>query len=204
MVCFREGARQVSRVTHQFPGLLTELPDSVIDSVQWLPGGEVQEVEGVVKVGKCLGEVEEAVKPCGRLGCFRQVFTQVVESLRAVRAPPVQPEAPERSLSLGNGAYIEVAMHRRLVDSIESTIFLTLTAGEVEETLEGCHTFPRVAYPFNREVLGEVQGACSLDTGRLIQWSEWQCGLEAAVVAWMSDPGHGAVLQRGRGINSHL
>lgn len=85
-------------------------------------------------------------------------------------------------------------MHRRLVHSVESTIFLVLTAGEVEETPEGCHTFPRVADPFNCEVLGEVQGICSVDTGRLMQRGQWQCGQVAAMVAWVSD--QGAVLQR--------
>lgn len=56
-------------------------------------------------------------------------------------------------------------MHRRLVDSIESTVLLALTAGEVEETPESYHTVPRVACPFNCEVLGVVQGICSVDAG---------------------------------------
>lgn len=80
------------------------------------------------------------------------------------------PGAPEGSQGWEGGerAYIELAMYRRLVDSIESTV-LVLTAGGVEEISEGRHTVPGVACPFNREVLCEVQGICSVDTGRLIQ-----------------------------------
>lgn len=78
---------------------------------------------------------------------------------------PQGPEAPERSQDLGSHAYIELAMHWRLVDTIESAILFALTAGEVEETPEGCHTVPRVACPFNCEVLGVVQGICSVDAG---------------------------------------
>lgn len=59
-VQYGEGLGPLSRVTYQFPGFLTELPDSVIDNVQRLPGGEVQEVESIVKVGKCLGDEEKA------------------------------------------------------------------------------------------------------------------------------------------------
>ncbi|MCP6467953.1 hypothetical protein NL473_28180, partial [Klebsiella pneumoniae] len=60
----------------------------------------------------------------------------------------------EGVVEVGEG--IELAMHWGLVDSIEGTVFTALTAGEVEEILEGCHTLPRVARPLNCDVLGEV------------------------------------------------
>lgn len=95
----------------------------------------------------------------------------VSESLRASRGtseghlgPPKGSQGWER----GERAYIELAMYRRLVDSIENTV-LVLTAGGVEEISEGRHTVLGVACPFNRDVLCEVQGICSVDTGRLIQ-----------------------------------
>lgn len=47
---------------HLLPGPLAELPDGGVDGGQWLLGGEVQEVEGVVEVGEGLGA--EAVVRC--------------------------------------------------------------------------------------------------------------------------------------------
>lgn len=71
---------------------------------------------------------------------------------------------PPVPLGTACGAHIELAPHGGLVDALKGAVFRVLTAGEVEELVQGSGTGLGVPCPFHREVLGESWGRCGVDT----------------------------------------